>query len=224
MTQAEMIDVVAKKLDEDRSATSRYFTDAQILHGLNLSTSFFAFLTLCFERSATLTFAANEPSLELLSTVPDFIAPLRLSQDGRRLTQQGIHQIAAKDNAWLIYPDIPKVYCLIASNLIAVAPPPASATVAAVVVAYAAFPGANEFTAIPAEDHDALTCGAASILRQLVIGGQFSEQAKGDFETFLVGIQRRAAAVSSRSKLNKYDTMPAGIAAEALKELLSKIK
>ncbi len=224
MIFAEVLSLVAKKVDEDTTATHRYIADSTFTRAINRAQAIFAFLTLCYEKSSVLTFTPNEPSLEFIADIPDFIAPLKLSQGGRMLNQQSLQQIAARNNQWTGFPDMPKYYCLVASNLLAIAPPPSSVTVAQVAIVYAAMPLDGALDLIPSEDHDAIAQGSAAIIRQLILGGQFGPGAEEDLDGYWMAIKRRTDYVMNRNKTARYDTMPAGVTKEGLKALLEKIK
>lgn len=227
MTLAALRALVAKKIDEDTSATNRYITDATIDRAINRAMSVFSFLTLCYETSATLTFTVGDPSLELLATVPTFIAPLRVSQDGVHLQPKSLHRFAAQKTSWTGANGPPTAYCMVAANLMAVSPPP-STDYEDVTLYYAAFAPAlttgTDVPAIPAEDHERLAAGAATIIRQVILGGQHGEEAMQDMQDYWQGIQRRAEHVRQRNQKARFDTLPPGIAKKQLEQFLKAIK
>ncbi len=227
MTLNQLRDRVAKKVDEDRTATHRYIIDTLLDRAINRALAVFCFFTLCYEVTETLTFTASDPSLEILGTVPNFIVPLRVSQGGLHLSPKSIHRFGAQNNAWTGDDDIPNSYCFVAANLMAICPPP-EAGYEEIDLMYAAFAadlsGGSDVPTIPAEDHEALASGAATWLRQVVIGGQHGEEGTRDMQDYFETIQRRAEQVTFRSKAARFDTIPAGVTKDALLKLLKGMK
>jgi hypothetical protein len=228
MTRAELRQIVQTKLDEDPAQPYRYITDSAIHRALDIAQVMFCHLTLCFEKSTTLTFAESSPSLEFAASVTDFVAVLRVSESGRQIRPSSLHRFASRHSSWMGEPGVPMEYALVAANMMALNPPPSSSSVATVTLVYAAtapvLASDGQAPVIAVEDHESLAAGASAILRQLLLGGQVSEGAKDDFEFFFNALARRAEFVRNRHMAARYDTLPAGVTKEAVKAILKDIK
>lgn len=227
MTRADLTTIVAGKLDEDLSSATRYVDNPVIHRSLYLAETVFATLTLCIEKTVSLTYPVNEPAYDFAAIVTDFIAALRVSQFGKQIHRSSVHRFAAEGNSWMGEPGMPYQYAMIAANIISLRQMPSSPALSQISLAYAAAPGemANDAATpqIPEEDHDALASGAAAIARQLILGGQMSEGAADDFEFFLKVIDRRAAFVRDRAKSARYDTLPAGASKQTIAAMLKEL-
>jgi hypothetical protein len=221
MTQAEIRDLVAKYLDEDRASAQRYVSDTVIDLGIQYSARIYAFLTLAIEKSGNLTVAAGSTFASVLSTFPLWIAPLRITQNSAHIQRDTLMSFRARKNAWRNATGIPERYAQIGASAIAFHPPPVSSAVATFSVRYAAFP-ANTDEIVP-EDHQAIADGAAAIVAGLFLGGQTTAGADERLSRYMEAIKLRAEHVRQRSSQNRFDTLPTPVSKEALKNLLENV-
>ncbi len=223
MTQAQIRDLVAGYLDEDRAAPQRYNSDTIINLSIQYAARIYSFLTLAIESTGTLTLTlpTNRTFVSVINAFPLWICPLRITQNNAHISRDTLMSFRARKNAWRNDTGIPQRYAQVGAHGLAFHPPPVSGAVAVFQVRYAAF--ASTVADIMAEDHQGLADGAAAIAAGLFLGGQYTPGADERLKRFLDCISMRAKHVRERSQLNRYDTLPAEISKEAAKALLKAV-
>lgn len=226
MTRSEIRSKTLKFVDEDPAQTFRYISDTDANNAIAMALRIFCFLTLCSEATGNLTIQPGESHTLILSTLPNFILPLRVTIDGVLIYRSSLERIEALASGWRNDPAPPERYAMIGANAIAIQPIQSSITTAT--VNYARFAPVlandNDVPDIPNEDHDFIAEGAAAIVAGTKLGGQGDASARQRLESFFTGIKRRAGSVRERNKMNRYEALPAEVSKELLKKLLESFK
>lgn len=216
MNLGELKTRVFGRLDDDSSSPA-YYTASEVTHALNVGLRLFALLTLCVERTATVTLSAATPFYTLSASpfsITDFLAPLKLTVAGARVRPSTLHELDMLSTAWRATAGAPAHYIQDGYELLAIYPQPAGGTTS-VVLTYAAVPAALAVTGdspeIPEEQQPALIDFAIWWLRSKEGGAEFG--ATNELLTrFLDTAQQYGNYVRGRSQGQLYDRVPPDLA------------
>lgn len=204
MDSTEVTNRILKGIDEDPASPSAGVV-SEIRSYINEGQELFAWLSLCLETTATLnlsgTFGTLRPSL------PDYLAPLKMTINGRRIRPATLSDLDALSTTWQSTLDIPQRYCTLGFNFVVVYPQ--EATSVQLTYARAPVPSVNEDIPLEIEEqyHPALV--SYGIYRtRLKEGAQGLERGLKYFGEFLDDAQRCGDFVRARSRAAKYDVLP----------------
>jgi len=208
MTVAQFQTRILGRLDDPNG---RYFSSSEVLYRLNEGQRLFALLTLCLEKTSTIALNAATPFRHLLSSIPDYLVPLRISvASGSRLTFGTLADLDAENDAWQKTAGAPTRYATLGLDLLAINKQPAgSGTSLDITHAYspARLSAPANIPAIPEEYHLALADYAFHTLRIKEGGREFADTF-ASFQRFLADVEQCAAYVRQRSLAQRYDTLP----------------
>jgi hypothetical protein len=227
MTLAQMRELVLRYVDEDVTQPARWISNTDANNALTMALRIYCFLTLASEAKTSVTInASNFDHATILSSVPDMIIPLRITQDGVQISRSQYPRFRARSDSWRRMPDLPQRYAMISGNAIAIDPPPVSSNYTQFELTYAKFcplPSDGNEPQVPAEDHDGIAAGAAAIVAGLKIGGQDQTMAQARLSEFFDCIARRIDWVQHRTRTNRYDVAPAPVAKALVQRLMASI-
>jgi len=228
VTLATLRDRVAKRIDEDVSQANRYISDVDLNASINFALSLYSYLTLCLETTANVQVSSQTAYVNILTTIPDCIVPLRVTQGGRRLFRESIQGLSSRHNAWSGEYYIPEFYAMASADLLAVYPAPASASVGLLSLTYARFAPVlaldSDEPIIPLEAHEVLVDGAAAFIRIVKLGGQYMDDANDELRIFLDACALRVNFVRTQSKTSRYDVSPPDLGKAVIAKLLESYK
>ena len=215
LTVADLKTRVYEQLDDNGT----YYTGAEVLHALNAAQNLFALISLCIERTVTITTTAAT-CFHTVSTslgISDYLVPLRLTTaSGARIRPTTVHEMDGLSTSWRTTAGTPTRYIAYGYDLMAFSPQPATAT--SLILTYAASPTQLTVDAslpeIPDEQHIWLVDYACWWLR-LKEGGQELANATQWLQRFIQAASKYAMFVRRRSygqKYEKYDMQPFDIA------------
>jgi hypothetical protein len=195
------------RLAGEDAASPVYYTVAACDSAINAAQQLFAFLSLCYEKTAPFTISPGW----MAANVPDLIVPLRLQFSGARLIPTTIAELQSLSARWPEATGVaPMRYLWLGWDLVRLFPtPPTSAVVQ---LTYAAAPPAltadGSVPVIPEPAHHALLDYALPRLRLQEGGGEL-EKDLPRIERFLDAVSKQAAAARTRYTALGYDTRPA---------------
>jgi len=210
MNTDQLVANILTRVGED-PASPTYYTAEEALAALNQAQRVFSFLTLCLEKTATLPLAANTSFYNMLATFTDWIAPLRISVNGIRVSRSTYTQLAAGNPSWRAAAGTPVRYAMVGASLLAITPRP-SAGGTNLTVTFARMPakltgGAGESPEVPEEVHPALEDYSVVRLR-VKEGGSELREALPLLGRFFGVVGRVSKYVRERSQSARYDTAP----------------
>jgi hypothetical protein len=206
VTYGDIRIAIEHRLDDDPTSPVTY-TAAEVLAAVNEGLGFFVLLTLCLEATATIAIVSTAGLYHVLSTLVDFLLPLKLSIAGTRLKPATLNQLNALDPLWRSRINTTTRYISKGFDLLGFFP----RSNATVTVTYARSAAALAIDAdvpeIPELYHPLLIdYGAYRILAPL--GGSMLQRALPYFASFLAGAARVALLVRTRAIALRYDTLP----------------
>lgn len=208
MTLADLKSRALKGVDEDAAAPV-YYTGSEVATALSDAQEMFVLLTLCLEATGTVTVTSTWT--QILTTLPYFLAPLRIRRAAGKLRPVTLMDLDARTRDWQAATGSPDRYAFLGFELLAVHPTPASE---ALTVTYAKSPvrlaGDGDTPEIRAEYHEALVDGAIPLLR-MKEGAQEMASSIHRFERFLRAIAECGAKTRARYAAAQYDRLPAEI-------------
>jgi hypothetical protein len=226
MTTTAISALVTARLNEGASGPT-FFPSAEILAAINEGQRLWCILTLCLEKQAPLTIPANTTFLHLIPLVPDYLAPLRITDStGAKIRPVTFGELWSLDAAWPATVGPPTRYVAAGADLVAIyRRSPTSVTVG---LQYAAAPapltGApGETPSIPGEYHQELTGYAIYRMRQ-VEGGQEFAQTLPLLDHYLQAAQEYGDYVRARNVGAGYDSLPMELASYDRSSLVGKSK
>jgi len=194
----------------------------EVMSAINEGQELAALLSLCLETTTPLTLAAGAPFGTLISRLPDYICPLRLSVSGARLRPGTLAEFDGDNDAWQATPGVPARYSTLGWNLYAVTPQPVSTTIAELI--YARSPRVMveaDTPEIPEQYHQSLVYYGKYRVR-LKEGAQGLARGVSDFNVFLDAMTQLGDWVRARSRAARYDTLPIELALFDRSRLLLK--
>lgn len=203
----------------DEPSTSVYYSAAEIKEALNKAQRLFALLTLCIERTGTITMTGGQTFYTVSTFLSDFLAPLRVTFRALsyRLRPSTIHDLDAYSSSWRsVTAAAPDKYAFLGYDLFAITPQWNGAPFSSrfLDVVYAATPAVMSLDAdtpeIPADIHPCLIDYALYYLR-LKEGGQELQKTLPSLGAFLDAAQKYAAFFRARSLSQQYDRQPVDI-------------
>lgn len=208
MTDVEIIDRILTRID-DAAENPVSVTEAEALSAVNEGQDFFAWLTLCLETTATLTFPANTTFGTIRDTFPHFLVPLRVAIGSARLRPATFGELDMIDDGWQARAGTPLRYAAQGFNFWAVYPQrsfdqPSSWTYAQ---APAVLTGSGDTPQIPEQYHPSLISYGIYRLK-LKEGAQGLARGKEQFNLFLDAATEHGDFVRARSRAARYDTLP----------------
>src|ERR1700732_3719478 len=99
MTCSEIQARIFQRIDDSATSPSSA-TPAEVLAAINEGQELASWLTLCLETTGTLTLPANTSFLSLRATLPDYLAPLRLTVAGVRVRPATLAEMDAENDQW----------------------------------------------------------------------------------------------------------------------------
>lgn len=211
MTLLELRTRVLTELGEDPS-NPKFYTAAEADAAINDAESVFALLTLCLERTASLTLLYNTTWYQPRTAFSDFLLPLRVRRqaDGAKVVPTTIEALNALSETWESEIGAPQRYVSLGCNLLAFhCQPQASDTV---LVTFARTPAAltsdSATPEIPAQFHETLIDFAVPKARMKEGGGEFSKELSR-MQRFMNAASDLADVVRRRNKALQYDRGPA---------------
>jgi hypothetical protein len=224
VTGQEISDRIAQRLDDD-PASPASFTAAEVLSAINEGQQVASLLTLCIERSATLTIPAATPLFEIRAALPDFLVPLRVSIDGVRIRPATLADLDARDETWQATTGTPTRYFTRGFNLLGVSPQPSGAMSTTAEAIYAAAP--NTLTAstspeMPEAYHQSLVDYGCYRVKAKE-GGQGLQRGLGYLNRFLDDMTKLGNFVRTRSKSLGNDVLPFELQAFDRSRLIGKL-
>lgn len=219
MVASEIVDRILMRSDDPSAITS---DRPEVLSAVNEGQELAALLSLCLETTATLTLSAGAAFGTLLSRLPDYICPLRLSVGGARLRPGTLADLDGDNEAWQATPGTPARYSTLGWDLYAVTPQPTTDTAAEFI--YARSPKVmleTDTPEIPEQYHQSLVYYGKYRVR-LKEGAQGLSRGVADLNYFLDAMQALGDWVRARSRAARYDTLPIELALFDRSRLLLK--
>lgn len=214
MTVAQIQDRILSRLaevDENRNVDARFYSPSEVLAKINEGQQLFALLTLCLEKTSSYTLAANTTFSHLLSSLTDFVLPLkvRINSSGARLTPNTLTELDAVDTSWQKSSGTPERYNLTGLDLFAVYKQPTSGTALDITHAYAParMDSTDDTPEIPAEYHMALADYGFHALR-VKEGGEEFIRSLDYLDRFLDDADQCSRFVRERMVAQGYDHLP----------------
>jgi len=210
MTAGDLKTRLFKRLGEDSSAPT-YYTNSEVLNALNAAERLFCLITLCLESTAVLTLSAGVAWYLPLSTLSNWLLPLRMRiTGGAKLEPARLEELDALSLTWEETAGTPSRYCSLGWNLLAFYKQPASGGTT-IDVTYARGPAAMTTDAstpeIPEEYQPCLVECAIPFLR-IKEGGQEFTKSLYHFDSFLKDAAKMALFVRARNLSQRYDKLP----------------
>lgn len=207
MTAAEIEDRIWERVDDNPDAPATC-TAAEVLAAINEGQELFALLTLCIERTVSVTLTAGAAWGDVRSVLGDFLCPLQIAVAGTKVRPATLAELDAWNSDWQATAGTPERYATLGFNLFAVTPHPAIDTAAS--FTYAAAPVAlvgDDFPEIPEEYHPALIDYGVYRVR-LKEGAQGLKRGMANLQRFLESARECGDYVRARSRAARYDTLP----------------
>lgn len=207
----DLVTRVYERLDDNQV----YYTEAEVLHALDMAQRLFCWLTLCLERIGTFVLTIGTTfytgSNGVRTQLLDFWVPLRfsLSSNGSRISPDTLDNLDKLDSGWQSFSGTPRKYVQMGYDFFAIYPQPTAPLGAHFV--YAAEP--EQITAlasplnIPADQAPLLVDYALWLLRAKEGGQEFAGTLDG-LGRFVAGAKKYAEFVRARSKAQLYDHTP----------------
>jgi len=225
MNTATISGLVSSRLNE--GGTPTFYPYPEILAAVNEGQRLFCVLTLALEKQFPLLILANTTFLHLLPTVPDYLAPLRLTDtsSGAKVRPATFAELWARDAAWPATIGPLTRYVAAGADLVALYAQ--SAVPAQLMLQYAASPPllvvGTDVPAIPPEYHQELVNYGIYRLRMVEGGAEFAATLPL-LEHFLAGAQEYGDYMRARNVAAGYDTLPFELALFDRSRLVGKSK
>jgi hypothetical protein len=207
-----------ERLDEDPAAPITPAAD--VVHALNQAYLTFVLLTLCLEKTETITLEANKCWYGIRGQLDDYLRPLRLTyQDERdvivRLRPVTVRELDALDTNWQVSSlssnpvDNPSRYFTVGLNLMGFWRQPHEELEVQVTFAYspALLAADGDTPLVPEAYHESLVKFALVWLK-LNEGAQELGRVLPLLGEFLADAEKLAGVVRARSIAAKYDSLP----------------
>lgn len=207
MTGSEIQRRVYQRLDDDPNAPAGV-TPAEVLHAINFGQELAAMLTLCFETTAALTLPTGSPFIDLRALFPDYLVPLALRVDGRRIQPATLADLDAIDPTWQSSAEAPSRYAALGFNLLAFTGQGTTDTAAQ--FTYARTPARVVLDqALELDDeYQPELVNFALWWISLKEGAQGLARGIGFLRSYLEAMKALAGYVRARSRLARYDVLP----------------
>lgn len=208
MTLLEIRTQVLRRMDED--TTSPVYVTAQLVdQAINEGLNIFSTLTLCVEKSATITITDTFTDM-IAAAVPRLIVPLKLYRGATRIhPERSPGAFAAAEVFWRTQTGAAKRYAMMGATLLVLDLKPTSGT--NYTMTYAATAGSvaadGDVPEIPLEDHSALVDFAVWRLLAISGGAEFVAAASAR-DRFLDIAKKRAGLIRVRFQQLGYDRTP----------------
>ena len=208
MTVAELQARTLARLDD----SGVYYPANEVLWAIEEGQRVFALLTLCLERTASLTLAGGTVFYRMLTQYTDWLLPLRVRVGGLyggKVAPARLADLDARSLTWQAEEGTPARYAHLGFDFLALHPHPAGAGTS-LDVTYARCPAAmnaNSTLEIPEEYHADLIDYAIPALRAKEGGQEFQSSLKY-LERFLEGAQKMGDYVRARNVAAGYDRGP----------------
>ncbi len=210
-----MTDRALERLGDAVGGQSSYYDPTEVGRALNCLQNLFAFLTLCFETTATFSLLTNgTASYNMLATYPDWILPLRIRlHGGAKLKTSRLNDLAALDQSWRAAAGTPQRYSSNGFDFLSFYKQPTTST--SVDITYAQTPAQlpspvlspSTTPSIPVEYHQALIDGAIPLLRAKEGGDEWQKTLPG-WDRYMAAVNKMATYVRNRNIEQGYDRMP----------------
>lgn len=215
MTAKQISDLIIKRIDDDSGAPGSVSADhtvgnvpPEVLAAINEGQELFALLSLCLERTTSITLAASTSCFTIRGTLPDFICPLRLMIDGTRVRPGTLAEFDAENETWQSTAGTPTSYFSLGFNFFGLNLQPIGDTSADLTHAYSPLQLVRDaFPEIPEHYHQALADYGVYRIR-LKEGGQGLERGVRYLNSFLDAAQACGDYVRARSRAARYDVLP----------------
>ncbi len=226
MTVADMEARIWERLEQD--PTAPVTPEPDLLHALNQALGTLALLTLCVEKTVTITLSAGVTFYGIRNLVTNYLRPLRLMSAGARLRPVRIADLDALNSGWQASAGAPTRYLSLGINLVGVYKQPPSDVAAQ--FTYAAAPVAlilqtDTPVGVPEEYHESLIKFGLVWIR-LREGGLELAKVMPLFAEFIADAAKLGAYVKARSVAAGYDSLPFAMehfdASRMIKGLLPK--
>ena len=219
MVAAEIATRILARSDDPSAITADM---PEVMSAINEGQELAALLSLCLETTASLTLAAGAPFGTLLTRLPDYICPLRLSVAGARLRPGTLAEFDGDNDYWQATLGTPERYSTLGFDLYAITPQPTTDTAAQLI--YARSPKVMleaDTPEIPEQYHQSLVYYGKYRVR-LKEGAQGLVRGVADLNVFLDAITQLGDWVRARSRAARYDTLPIELALFDRSRLLIK--
>ncbi len=222
MTVAQIQTRIWNRLDDDGT----YYPSSEVLGAINEGQRLFVLLTLCLEKTATLS-DIQLVSYRLLqqSGFEDFLCPLRIRvSGGARLQASRLGELDALDDDWQATAGTPDRYAVLGLDLLCLNKQPASSgTDLSITYAHAPaiITAVGSSPEIPAEYHTDLVDYAIHALRVKEGGKDFLDTLPL-LNRFLENASKLNAHVRARGLAHRYDRLPAELEKVDLSRLFPK--
>lgn len=224
MNLGEIRAEVSRRMDD--TSNVRYSV-GRIEQAINQGQRIFAFLTLAIERSAAFNLAANTVWYNVLDTLADWVAPLRVEDSSsRRIRPATIRQLDALSRMWRADTAAtgPTRYGMVGTDLMFVHPAPDGAGVA-LTLKYAALPAEltvdGDTPEIRAQYHISLADYACFFLK-LPEGGQELPEALEYWRRFQEAVATENQFCRDRAQQARYDTLPPDLEPIDIRKLIQE--
>lgn len=207
MTAGELQALCLERVGEDPQSPV-YYTEGEALVALNVAQRLFVLLTLCLERTVSLTVPGATSVYALTPTLYDLILLLRVRTSVQKLRAARLSDLAAADASWTVSPGEPRMYAAV-GKLLALYPQRVGAVSVSVTYAHAPalLSGSGSVPEIPAEYHACLVDGAIPLMRTKE-GAQEWQKTLPLWNRFLDEAQRMGEYVRARNREQGYDNVP----------------
>src|ERR1035441_1423749 len=119
MTTTDIAARIITRIDDgagDQTSTPGSTTAAEVLDAINEGEQLFCLLTLCLESTVTLPLSGATTFIQYRSSIPDFLAPLRLVANGARLRPATLADHDADNPAWQVTAGMAPRYTMLGVN------------------------------------------------------------------------------------------------------------
>jgi hypothetical protein len=223
MTLDTLRTITLQRLDDPTSGAGGYYGGPLVTAGLNWAQRLFQLLTLCLEKSDTLTLSSATTWYHVRTSISDWLLPLRAEWSNAKVRPARLSELDALDTAWQGSTGTPERYAMLGEDLLAVY----KQATGSLTLTYAYSPAtlvlAADTPEIPVEYHSLLP-HAAILYCRLIEGGQELAKVEGGLREFLAGANKMAQYVRARSRDKGYDTPPPELDRFDLSRLLPPVK
>lgn len=214
MTAKEISDRILARLDDDAASPASVAIDpnslvpGEILAAIAEGQELASWLTLCLEKTVTLTLPAANTFSQLRGTLGDYLVPLRIMGASGRIRPSTLAELDALDASWQGTPGTPARYVALGFSFFAVSPQPASDLDVQFTYAHAPAPIVGDaFMEIPEPYHIALI--DYGIYRvKLKEGGQGLQRGMVYLNRYLDEMTKLGEWVRAKSRASRYDVLP----------------
>lgn len=228
MTAGEISDRIVARLDDSVSAPGSVIATThpppEVLMAINEAQELFALMTLCLETTLTLTLTAYSTFVNISTTLPDYLVPLRLSTGAGRVRPATLADLDAENTSWQATSGTPLRYATLGFNLLIVTPQPTADTSST--FRYARSPlrlvNDTDVPEIPLEFHQCLADYGVYRVK-LKEGGQQLQRGMKYLNAFMDEATRFGNYVRQRSLAARLDTLPFELALYDRSRLINKV-